>query len=125
MRILPRRKRWYLVAALVPLAIAAAFWIDSRPTKLKRQFDGIQVGMTREQAVAVLGTPDLQENYSDEPATKPNEPDRAAAWERGREYVVLVFDIEGRVLVKRYHRMSMTEVIRELWVKTFNRAAPF
>jgi hypothetical protein len=120
-----RRRRW-LPLALVPLlGLLAILYVAWTPTDLQRRFAQIQLGMSREQAVAILGPPLLQENYTDEPAKTGNDPRWAALWGNDREYASLVFSEDNRVVKSNYKRLTVLENARRMWQETFGSKAPF
>lgn len=125
MRFLPRRRRWCLLAVLALLLVALAWWFEARPTVLQRQFDRIEIGMLRAEVVVVLGSPLVQENYSDVRATKEGIPDYVAVWDHGGDYAILLFDFENRLVKKTYKRRTLLDNAREAWGNVFNRNAPF
>jgi hypothetical protein len=122
----PSRRRRWLLLGLVPLAgLCAVLYIAGTPTDLQRRFAQIELGMSRDQAVAILGPPLIQENYTDEPAKTPDDPRWAALWGDEREYASLVFSEGNRVVKTNYKRLTVLENARRIWEDTFGSKAPF
>jgi hypothetical protein len=117
------RRRWVLVVLLLvlsPLLLGAYLWLkpDAPGTCTQVNFAKIEEGMTREQAVEILGPPNIQVNHPGLNIT-------IIQWQTASCVVRLEFDSSDQVIVKAYGERSFGDRLRYWWLRKFGTLPPF
>jgi SmpA/OmlA family protein len=124
MRLVPRRKRWWLLIGLA-VSLGVGWWLLTRPTELELKVARVRAGMTRDEVVSILGSPDTNENMRDFDRGRFDEIDWAMTWDRPNEFAVVVFHRDDKVSRKHYQKLTLIERLREMWGERFGSPAPF
>jgi hypothetical protein len=93
-------KRWLALAAVLAVAVVAAYLVFVEPERQRLRFRQVQYGMPRDEVIAIMGTgPNVTYGHA---VTDMIFPDESERWKRSRFFIA--FNEEGRVAYKSDNR---------------------
>jgi hypothetical protein len=126
MRLIPRRKRIWLLALLsvALVGLASIWWATSEKSDFEKLYDEIKVGMTVSEAGWLLQNDSLEIiDEGNGSATSPS-PESHFGWMRDGERIIAEFKYD-RLTEKEFKPLPIVERLRRLWRRMFKSNPPF